>query len=145
MTRQNTLQCAHEPFGDAFYYGPERLGERYENDEKGRLSSGFSKTKYQDVLDRLERDGSEVRHLFLAFPPLELIFLAAYCQFYQTKSQCFFTLKQSKIFQSSQAMACIELTTEVGEARLHQRHGILLSASQQRSPINCTIATQVCK
>ncbi|KAH8166490.1 hypothetical protein CIB48_g1766 [Xylaria polymorpha] len=65
MTRQNTLQCAHEPFGDAFYYGPERLGERYENDEKGRLSSGFSKTKYQDVLDRLERDGSEGKRVFI--------------------------------------------------------------------------------
>ncbi|KAI0481523.1 hypothetical protein F4859DRAFT_475046 [Xylaria cf. heliscus] len=65
MTRQDTLQCAHEPFGDAFYYGPERLGERYENDEKGRLSSGFSKTTYQDVLDRLERDGSEGKRVFI--------------------------------------------------------------------------------
>jgi hypothetical protein len=62
MTRQDTLQCAHEPFGDAFYYGPERLGERYANDEAGRVSSGFSKTTYQDVLDRLERDGGEVRY-----------------------------------------------------------------------------------
>ncbi|RWA10381.1 hypothetical protein EKO27_g4718 [Xylaria grammica] len=58
MTRQDILQCAHEPFGDAFYYGPERLGERYADDEAGRLSSGFSKTTYQDVLDRLDRDGN---------------------------------------------------------------------------------------
>ncbi|KAI1752285.1 hypothetical protein F4782DRAFT_148612 [Xylaria castorea] len=65
MTRQDTLQCAHEPFGDAFYYGPERLGERYENDEEGRLSSGFSKTTYQGVLDRLERDGSEGKRVFI--------------------------------------------------------------------------------
>ncbi|TGJ86097.1 hypothetical protein E0Z10_g2633 [Xylaria hypoxylon] len=60
MTRRDTLQCAHEPFGDAFYYGPERLGERYADDEAGRLSSGFSKTTYQDVLDRLDRDGNEL-------------------------------------------------------------------------------------
>ncbi|KAI3336477.1 hypothetical protein HD806DRAFT_7317 [Xylariaceae sp. AK1471] len=65
MTRQDTLQCAHEPFGDAFYYGPERLGERYANDEAGRVSSGFSETTYQDVLDRLERDGSEGKRVFI--------------------------------------------------------------------------------
>ncbi|KAI0453262.1 hypothetical protein F5B21DRAFT_515512 [Xylaria acuta] len=65
MTRQDTLQCAHEPFGDAFYYGPERLGERYENDEEGRLSSGFSKSTYQTVLDRLDRDGSEGKRVFI--------------------------------------------------------------------------------
>ncbi|GAW11149.1 hypothetical protein ANO14919_004910 [Xylariales sp. No.14919] len=65
MTRQDILQCAHEPFGDAFYYGPERLGERYADDEAGRLSSGFSKTTYQDVLDRLDRDGSEGKRVFI--------------------------------------------------------------------------------
>ncbi|KAI0969383.1 hypothetical protein F4678DRAFT_172966 [Xylaria arbuscula] len=65
MTRQDTLKCAHEPFGDAFYYGPERLGERYADDEEGRLSSGFSKTTYQDVINRLERDGSEGKRVFI--------------------------------------------------------------------------------
>ncbi|KAI1155972.1 P-loop containing nucleoside triphosphate hydrolase protein [Nemania diffusa] len=65
MTRQDTLQCAHEPFGDAFYYGPERLGERYADDEAGRISSGFSKTTYQDVVDRLDRDGSEGKRVFI--------------------------------------------------------------------------------
>ncbi|KAI8634574.1 P-loop containing nucleoside triphosphate hydrolase protein [Xylariaceae sp. FL1651] len=65
MTRRDILQCAHEPFGDAFYYGPERLGERYTDDEAGRTSSGFSKTTYQDVLDRLDRDGSEGKRVFI--------------------------------------------------------------------------------
>ena len=60
MTRRDILQCAHEPFGDSFYYGPERLSERYENDEKGREASGFAKTTYNDVVYRLEQDGSEV-------------------------------------------------------------------------------------
>ncbi|KAI1828239.1 hypothetical protein F4861DRAFT_535209 [Xylaria intraflava] len=65
MTRQDILQCAHEPFGDAFYYGPERLGVRYEDDEDERVRSGFSKTTYQDVLDRLDRDGSEGKRVFI--------------------------------------------------------------------------------
>ncbi|KAF2966889.1 hypothetical protein GQX73_g6697 [Xylaria multiplex] len=65
MTRQDTLRCAHEPFGDAFYYGPERLGERYADDEAGRLSSGFSKTTYRDVLNRLEQDGSDGKRVFI--------------------------------------------------------------------------------
>lgn len=65
MTRRDTLECAHEPFGDAFYYGPERLSERYAQNEAARESSGFSKTTYQDVLDRLERDGSKGKRLFI--------------------------------------------------------------------------------
>ncbi|KAI0902222.1 hypothetical protein F4806DRAFT_446147 [Annulohypoxylon nitens] len=65
MTRRDILQCAHEPFGDSYYYGPERLGERYANDEAARESSGFSKTTYRDVLNRLERDGSEGKRVFI--------------------------------------------------------------------------------
>lgn len=63
MTRRDTLKCAHEPFGDSFYYGPERLSQRYADDEAARESSGFSKTTYHDVLSRLGKDGSEVRNL----------------------------------------------------------------------------------
>lgn len=70
MTRRDSLVCAHEPFGDSFYYGPERLGERYDKDEEAREASGFSKTTYQDVLNRLERDGSEVRHSLISRLPI---------------------------------------------------------------------------
>ncbi|KAI2630912.1 hypothetical protein GGR54DRAFT_176298 [Hypoxylon sp. NC1633] len=56
MTRRDILTCAHEPFGDSFYYGPERLSERYADDEAARLKSGFSGTTYADVLRRLEAD-----------------------------------------------------------------------------------------
>jgi hypothetical protein len=76
MTRRDTLQCAHEPFGDSFYYGPERLSERYENDESAREKSGFSKTTYRDVLERLEKDGSEVRHFFI-YPHPPVYFLTS--------------------------------------------------------------------
>ncbi|KAI0396900.1 hypothetical protein F5Y17DRAFT_464914 [Xylariaceae sp. FL0594] len=65
LTCQDTLQCAHEPFGDAFYYGPERLGERYADDEASREASGFSKTTYRDVVERLEQDGSEGKRVFI--------------------------------------------------------------------------------
>lgn len=64
MTRQKTLKTFHEPFGDAFYYGPERLSDRYEKDEDARLQSGFSKTTYKDVMDSLESE-NEGKRVFL--------------------------------------------------------------------------------
>lgn len=74
MTRRDTIQCIHEPFGDAFYYGPERLGTRFMDDEKTRLESGFSQSTYKTVMDRIEREASEVRPLlfssFFSFSPL---------------------------------------------------------------------------
>jgi hypothetical protein len=60
MTRRDKLQCVHEPFGDAFYYGPERLSSRYENDKQARLDSGFSESTYKTILDRIDRENSEV-------------------------------------------------------------------------------------
>lgn len=60
MTRQNTLTCIHEPFGDAFYFGPERLGARYENDPKARQESGFAESTYQTILDRIDEESEEV-------------------------------------------------------------------------------------
>jgi hypothetical protein len=55
MTRRDILRCIHEPFGDAFYFGPERLSARYEEDEEARSSSGFASTTYGDVLTNLLR------------------------------------------------------------------------------------------
>jgi len=65
MTQRDTLKCIHEPFGDAFYFGPERLGGRYEADEKARVESGFAKSTYQTILDRLERESEEGKRLFI--------------------------------------------------------------------------------
>ena len=61
MTRGKTLTCIHEPFGDAFYFGPERLGTRYEKDEKARQESGFAESTYQTILDRIDHESEEVR------------------------------------------------------------------------------------
>ncbi|KAJ5764910.1 hypothetical protein N7520_004469 [Penicillium odoratum] len=65
MTQRDTIQCVHEPFGDAWYYGPERLADRFEDDEQARLDSGFSNSTYRTVLDRLEREGSEGKRVFI--------------------------------------------------------------------------------
>ncbi len=61
MTRRDTLESVHEPFGDAFYFGPERLSERYEGNEKERVDSGFAESTFKTVLDRLDDEAKEVR------------------------------------------------------------------------------------
>lgn len=63
MTCRDSLQCAHEPFGDAYYYGPERLGARYENDEKTRVDSGFGNTTFSTILERFAQESTEVSTL----------------------------------------------------------------------------------
>ena len=63
MTRRDRLQCIHEPFGDAFYYGPERLSSRYDEDERSRIDSGFSESTYKTILERLEKESAEVRSI----------------------------------------------------------------------------------
>lgn len=65
MTQRDTIQCVHEPFGDAFYYGPERLSSRFADDEQARLDSGFANSTYSTVMDRLEREATQVRPFFL--------------------------------------------------------------------------------
>lgn len=65
MTRTDILTCIHEPFGDAFYYGPERLSERYENDPKAREKSGFANVTYKTVVDKIDEEMAKVCGLFL--------------------------------------------------------------------------------
>lgn len=63
MTCRDTLQCVHEPFGDAFYFGPERLSERYEQDEAARAESGFEDSTYRTIFERIDRENTEVGSL----------------------------------------------------------------------------------
>jgi hypothetical protein len=65
MTRRDTLQCVHEPFGDAYYFGPERLAERYEDNEKARVDSGYSDSTYKSIFDRIAKENSQVGLLSL--------------------------------------------------------------------------------
>lgn len=54
MACNDSLTCIHEPFGDAYYYGPERMAIRYSDDEKARLESGFSGCTFRDVLEQID-------------------------------------------------------------------------------------------
>ncbi|KAG9232523.1 P-loop containing nucleoside triphosphate hydrolase protein [Amylocarpus encephaloides] len=65
MTRRDILTCVHEPFGDAFYFGPERLSPRYENDQKSREESGFAGSTYKTIFERIEKEGKEGKRLFI--------------------------------------------------------------------------------
>ncbi|CAK1362223.1 hypothetical protein CB0940_02497 [Cercospora beticola] len=65
MTRRNSIQTIHEPFGDAFYYGPERMGTRFENDEEARKQSGFAESTFKTILDRIERESAEGKRVFI--------------------------------------------------------------------------------
>jgi hypothetical protein len=60
MTRRDTLKCIHEPFGDAFYFGPERLSKRFEENEQARIETGFSSSTYRTVFEGLRKEASEV-------------------------------------------------------------------------------------
>lgn len=67
MTRRNSLQTIHEPFGDAYYFGPERMGSRFEDDEKAREESGFADSTFKTILDRIEREAADVCWLSISF------------------------------------------------------------------------------
>ncbi|RAL59492.1 hypothetical protein DID88_006605 [Monilinia fructigena] len=60
-----SFACVHEPFGDAFYFGPERLSPRYENDEAARQASGFADSTFKTIFERIEKEGKEGKRLFI--------------------------------------------------------------------------------
>ena len=88
MTRRDALTSVHEPFGDAFYYGPERLSARYEHDEKARRDSGFAQSTFKTVMDRLESEAAKVRR------PLPL----------------FITMSQPLLLRGYQSFTCQAIT-----------------------------------
>jgi hypothetical protein len=61
MARRDILECAHEPFGDAFYFGPEFMSDRFKDDVATRQSSEYRDTTFKSVLERLEDAEKEVR------------------------------------------------------------------------------------
>lgn len=61
MTRRDDIQTIHEPFGDAFYYGPEKMGTRFSKDEEACKQSGFAESTFKTIMDRIERESAEVR------------------------------------------------------------------------------------
>ena len=80
MTQRDTITCMHEPFGDSYYHGPERMASRYKHDEKARLESGFAESTFRTVLDKIEKEGAEVRiTLPSVTSPATLYFFAQHC------------------------------------------------------------------
>lgn len=69
MTRTDVLNCHHEPFGEPFYYGPERLGSRFDGETSEtkalRDDTGFSHLTYKDIVDQLLYKSPEQRRLFI--------------------------------------------------------------------------------
>ncbi|KAI9897151.1 hypothetical protein N3K66_008173 [Trichothecium roseum] len=66
MTRRDTLQCVHEPFGDAYYYGPEFMSERFKDDEAYRQNSGLADKTYANILESIKEDGDkEGKRIFI--------------------------------------------------------------------------------
>lgn len=65
MTCRDTLNTIHEPFGEPFYYGPERLSSRFEEDEQARVETGHSDSTFKTVFDQIEKAGSEGKRVFI--------------------------------------------------------------------------------
>lgn len=61
MTRRDIMESVHEPFGDAFYYGPEFLSDRFRDEADQRERSGFADKTYKDIFDQVMDAGKEVR------------------------------------------------------------------------------------
>ncbi|KAF4974902.1 hypothetical protein FZEAL_8232 [Fusarium zealandicum] len=65
MTRRDILESVHEPFGDAFYYGPEFLSDRFRDEAAQREQSGFSQKTYNDILSQVMGAGDEGKRIFI--------------------------------------------------------------------------------
>ncbi|UKZ81256.1 hypothetical protein TrVFT333_009028 [Trichoderma virens FT-333] len=65
MARRDILECGHEPFGDAFYFGPEFLSDRFGDDAAYRQNTEYCNTTFKDVLESLEDAEKEGKRLFI--------------------------------------------------------------------------------
>jgi hypothetical protein len=50
VTRGKDIICVHEPFSDAYHWGPEKLSQRYEDIENLRVEKGYATYTYQTAL-----------------------------------------------------------------------------------------------
>lgn len=54
MTRPDTIQCIHEPFGDAFYFGPEKISPAFADDPERCRQSGHTDSTYASIMSSIE-------------------------------------------------------------------------------------------
>jgi hypothetical protein len=110
MTRRDILTCVHEPFGDAFYFGPERLSTRYENDEKARVESGFADSTFKTIFERIESEGKEVSPARFISIPLPYRYAMLSSSIYDTiqasASSCFGESSFQAILLSARPTFC---------------------------------------
>ncbi|RCI13808.1 hypothetical protein L249_8009 [Ophiocordyceps polyrhachis-furcata BCC 54312] len=75
MACRDELQCQHEPFSDAFYFGPEFLSDRYRDDAATRLASPAADATYKSLLDSFDQVQRQGKRVFIKdmayylFPP----------------------------------------------------------------------------
>ncbi|KAI1267889.1 hypothetical protein F5Y18DRAFT_442283 [Xylariaceae sp. FL1019] len=65
LTRAEDIQCVHEPFSDAYHWGPEKLTERYENVEVLRAEKGLEEYTYRAALDAIDDARSQGKRVFV--------------------------------------------------------------------------------
>ncbi|KAG5370413.1 hypothetical protein CJU90_1783 [Yarrowia sp. C11] len=72
---RDELHCIHEPFGDPYYFGPERMSDRFS--PKELEGNQFEKTTFADVLETLNDDESGGKRIMMKdmaqyfIPPLD--------------------------------------------------------------------------
>ncbi|KAJ9605134.1 hypothetical protein H2200_010524 [Cladophialophora chaetospira] len=54
MTRPDTIQCIHEPFGDAFYFGPEKISPAFADNQEKCDASGHARSTYASIVANIE-------------------------------------------------------------------------------------------
>lgn len=54
------MLCVHEPFSDAYHWGPEKLSQRYEDVEERREKYGYKTYTYRTALQIIEDAAVEV-------------------------------------------------------------------------------------
>ncbi|KAI8943960.1 hypothetical protein F4801DRAFT_585969 [Xylaria longipes] len=65
LTRADDIECVHEPFSDAYHWGPERLTERYENVEQLRAERGYGDYTYRTALSLIDNAKSRGKRVFV--------------------------------------------------------------------------------
>lgn len=61
MTRRDKLASQHEPFGDAYYFGPERVSQRFKDDEAHCAASGVGDATFKNTLEGFDEVERQVR------------------------------------------------------------------------------------
>ncbi|OAQ68133.1 Zn-dependent alcohol dehydrogenases (ISS) [Pochonia chlamydosporia 170] len=65
MTRRDELASQHEPFGDAYYFGPECVSERFKDDPARREESGVSGATFKNTFEGFDEVARQGKRVFI--------------------------------------------------------------------------------